>query len=57
MKYCRKNWREWDSTSDLFVGFKEVYDSIRREVLYNTVTDFCISMKLIRVIKMCFNNT
>jgi len=30
----------------LFLGFNKVYDSINREVLYNTVNEFVIPMKL-----------
>jgi len=41
----------------LFIYFKRAYDSVRREVLYNTVIEFCIHMKLIRLIKMCLNET
>ena len=37
----------------LFIDFKKAYDSIRREVLYNILIEFDISMKLVRLIKMC----
>jgi hypothetical protein len=36
---------------------KKAYDSVRREVLYNTLIDFGISMKLVRLIKMCLTET
>jgi sorting nexin-29 len=36
----------------LFVDFKKAYDSVRKEVLYNILTDFGISVKLIRLIEM-----
>ena len=38
------------------IDFKKVYDSVRREVLYNLI-EFGISMKLVRLIKMCLNET
>jgi hypothetical protein len=37
----------------LFMDFKEAYDSIRMEVLYNVVIEFGVPMKLVRLIKMC----
>jgi hypothetical protein len=39
----------------LFLAFKEAYDSDRRKVLYNILIDFGVPMKLIRLIKMCLN--
>jgi hypothetical protein len=41
----------------LFVDFKKEYDSVRREVLYNILIEFGIPVKLIRLIKMCLNET
>jgi hypothetical protein len=35
--------------------FKEAYHSVRREVLYNILIEFGIPMKLVRLIKMYFN--
>jgi hypothetical protein len=41
----------------LFVDFKKDYDSVRKEVLYNIAIEFGIPMTLIRLIKMCLNET
>jgi hypothetical protein len=41
----------------LFVDFKKAYNSVWKEVLYNILTEFGISMKLVRLIKMCLNET
>jgi len=37
--------------------FKTAYDSCRREVLYNILAEFGIPMKLVRLIRMCVNET
>ena len=41
----------------LFVDFKRVYYSVRREVLYNILIEFGIPMELVRLIKVCLNET
>jgi hypothetical protein len=41
----------------LFVDFKKAYDSVRREVLYNILIESGIPLKLVRLIKMCLNET
>jgi hypothetical protein len=38
-----------------FIDYEKVYDSVRREVLYNVITEFGISMKLVTLIKKCLN--
>ena len=41
----------------LFIDFKKVYDSVRREVLYNILTEFGIPMRMVSLIRMCLNKT
>jgi hypothetical protein len=41
----------------LFVDFKNAYDSVRRAVLYSILIEFGIPMKLVRLIKKCLNET
>jgi len=41
----------------IFVDFNQPYDSVRREVLYKILIEFGISMKLVRLIKICLNET
>ena len=41
----------------LFVDRKKAYDSGRMEVLYNILIEFGIPMKLVRLMKMCLNET
>jgi hypothetical protein len=41
----------------LFTDFKKAYDSMKGEVLYNILIEFGVPMKLVRLIKMCLNET
>jgi hypothetical protein len=41
----------------LFIYFKEAYDSVMKEVLYDILIEFGIPMKLVRLIKMCLTET
>jgi hypothetical protein len=41
----------------LFIEFNNAYDSVRRKVLYNILIEFGIPMKLVRLVKMCLNET
>jgi hypothetical protein len=41
----------------LFIDFKKACDLVRREVLYSILIEFGVTMKLVRLIKMCLNET
>jgi hypothetical protein len=47
---------EWDS-DQLFIDFRKAYDLVRREELYNILIEFEVPIKLVRLIKMCLNET
>ena len=48
-----KTWEYNEAVHQLFIDFKQAYDSVRREVLNNILIEFRIPMKLARLIKMC----
>jgi hypothetical protein len=50
-----QNWEYNERIHQLFTNLKNAYDSVRREVLYNILVEFGVSMKLIRLIKMYLN--
>jgi hypothetical protein len=52
-----KKWEYKERVYQLFVDLKKVYNSVRREVLYNILIEFGVPMKLVRLIKMCLNET
>jgi sorting nexin-29 len=52
-----KKWEYNGMVHQLFIDFKNAYDSITREVLYNILLEFGIPKKLVRLIKMCLNET
>jgi hypothetical protein len=41
----------------LFIDFKKVYDSVKTEILYNILLEYGVPKKLVRLIKMCLNET
>jgi len=52
VKYLRKKWEYNEAVHQLFIDFKKACDSVRREVLYNTLIEFVMPMTLVRLIKM-----
>jgi len=41
----------------LFIDFKKAYESVRREVLCNTLIEFGVTMTLVRPIEVLLNKT
>jgi hypothetical protein len=56
-RYERKKCKYSGMVYLLFIDFKKAYDSIKREVLYNILVEFCIPKKLVKIIKICLNET
>jgi hypothetical protein len=54
-RILEKIWEYNETVHQLFIDFKKAYESVRREVLYNILTEFGVPMKLVRLIKMCSN--
>ena len=52
-----KKWEYNEAVHHLFKDFKEAYDSVRWEVLYNILIESSIPMKLVMLIKMCLTET
>jgi hypothetical protein len=56
IRYWRKNWSTM-KLHQLVIDYKKAYDSVKKEVLYIIFMEFGVSMKLVRLIKMCLNET
>jgi hypothetical protein len=52
-----KKWEYNETVHQLIIDFKKSYNSVRREVLCNILIDFGAPIKLVRLIKMCLNET
>jgi len=52
-----KKWEYNEAVHRLFIDFKKAHDSVRREVLYNTLIEFGFPMKLVRLIKIYLTET
>jgi hypothetical protein len=57
IKYLRRKRKYREAVHQLFIDFKKTYDSVRREFLYKILIEFGITAKLVRLIKMCLNET
>ena len=52
-----EKWEYNEAVHHFFIDFKKAYDSVRRKVLYNILIEFGITMKLVRLVKMCLTET
>jgi hypothetical protein len=46
-----------EAVHQLFIDFKKAFNSVSKDVFYSVLFEFRIPMKLIRLIKMCLNET
>jgi len=46
-----------EAVHQLFIDFKDAYDSVMREVLYNILIEFGVPKKLVRLVKMFLTET
>jgi hypothetical protein len=52
-----KKWEYNGTARQLFIDFRKAYDSVRRKVLYNILSEFKMPRKLVGLIRMCLNET
>ena len=52
-----KHWEYNKEFWQLFIDFKQAYDSIHRESLWNIMTEMGIPNKLINLVKVCYRNS
>ncbi|KAJ4426446.1 hypothetical protein ANN_27260 [Periplaneta americana] len=57
LKIMEKKWEYKGTVHQLFIYFKKAYDSVKREVLDDSLIEFGIPNKLVRLIKMCLSET
>jgi hypothetical protein len=57
IRYWRKKWKYNETADQLFIDFIKDRNSVRREVLYNILIEFGVPMNLVRLTKMCSNET
>jgi len=56
IKYLRKKQEYNIAVHQLFIDFKQSYDSFRREAFYSILVESGIPMKPVRLIKMCLKH-
>jgi hypothetical protein len=52
-----KKWKYNETVHQLFIDFKKANDSVRRKVLYIILIELGVPLKLVRLIKICLNET
>jgi hypothetical protein len=57
VKYLEKKWEYNEAVHQLLIYFKNAYDSVTREVLFNILFEFGIPMKLVRLMGIYLNET
>ena len=57
VKILQKKLEYNKAVRQLFIDFKQAYNSVRRDVLINIFIEFVFPMKLLRLTKMCLNET
>jgi hypothetical protein len=57
LQILEKKWEYNGTVQQLLIDFKKAYDSVRRNALYNILTQFGIPSKLVGLFKMCLNET
>ena len=50
LKILEKKWDYNGTVHQLFIDFKKAYESVKREVLYNILTEFGIPKNFVRLI-------
>ena len=46
-----------EAVHQLFIVLKKAYDSVRREILFNILTELGVYMELVRLIQICLTET
>ena len=57
LQIIEMKWENNETEYQLYIELKKVYDSVRREVLFNNFIVVVIPTKLVRLIEMCRTET